>query len=527
MDIYKRIYELENEIAALPQGSINMKKIYGKEQPYLQWTENGKSKSKYIKKNEREEIFAGVERRKQLQEELKELKQHSSIDPSKSTDFETSVIIGERLLALTKGVKNWGKRDCFRQLQAYLNSEETDRVCLVFGLRRTGKTTMLRQAVLGMTPSQSAKSAYIKAKGSDTMAAMNRDLGKLLDLGYEYVFIDEVTLMPDFIDSAALFSDIYAAQGMKIVLSGTDSLGFWFALHQELYDRAVTIHTTFIPFREHSRLLGIDSARDELPQSAAGRTIMTTEPKFIPEAAVPLQLEGGGECRVRLIDCVGYMVEGAMGHEENDKPRMVKSPWFDHEVPFDLAAETGTRKVICEHSTIGIVVTTDGSVSDIPREGYARTEKRIVEELDALGKPYIILLNSTHPDAPETKQLAEGMARDYDHTVLPVSCVDLDAAALGGILRQVLYEFPVQELDFALPRWVTMLENGHWLQTQVYDAAMQLAAKVSRMKDVPSGTDAPALECDAVQRSAISGIDLANGSVRVRKIHWLNMALPM
>ena len=130
MDIYKRIYELENEIAALPQGSINMKKIYGKEQPYLQWTENGKSKSKYIKKNEREEIFAGVERRKQLQEELKELKQHSSIDPSKSTDFETSVIIGERLLALTKGVKNWGKRDCFRQLQAYLNSEETDRVPL-------------------------------------------------------------------------------------------------------------------------------------------------------------------------------------------------------------------------------------------------------------------------------------------------------------------------------------------------------------------------------------------------------------
>lgn len=136
MDIYKRIYELENEIAALPQGSINMKKIYGKEQPYLQWTENGKSKSKYIKKNEREEIFAGVERRKQLQEELKELKQHSSIDPSKSTDFETSVIIGERLLALTKGVKNWGKRDCFRQLQAYLNSEETDRVCFLFVLHQ-------------------------------------------------------------------------------------------------------------------------------------------------------------------------------------------------------------------------------------------------------------------------------------------------------------------------------------------------------------------------------------------------------
>ena len=174
-------------------------------------------------------------------------------------------------------------------------------------------------------------------------------------------------------------------------------------------------------------------ARDELPQSAAGRTIMTTEPKFIPETAVPLQLEGGGACRVRLIDCVGYMVEGAMGHEEDAKPRMVKSPWFEHEVPFDLAAETGTRKVICEHSTIGIVVTTDGTISEIPRENYVPAEKRVIDELEALGKPFVILLNSTHPDAPETRQLAEGMARDYRRTVLPVSCVDLDAAMLAAL----------------------------------------------------------------------------------------------
>ena len=256
-------------------------------------------------------------------------------------------------------------------------------------------------------------------------------------------------------------------------------------------------------------------ARDELPQSAAGRTIMTTEPKFIPETAVPLQLEGGGECRVRLIDCVGYMVEGAMGHEEDARPRMVKSPWFEEEVPFDLAAETGTRKVITEHSTIGIVVTTDGSVSDIPRAGYAKTEKRIIEELDALGKPYLILLNSTHPEAPETKQLAAGMERDYHHAVLPVSCVDLDAEALSGILRQVLYEFPVQELDFALPRWINLLENGHWLQTQVYAAAMQLAEKAAHMKDIPAENGESALECDAVQRSFISGMDLASGSVRI------------
>lgn len=259
MDINKRIMELENEIAILPQGSINIKKINGKEQPYLQWTENGKSKSKYIKKNEREEIFASVERRKQLQEELREIKKLEVVDTPVPTKFETSVVIGNRLLAMTKGVRNLKERDCFKQLQKYLNSDATDRVCLVFGLRRTGKTTMLRQAVLKMTTEQASKTAYIKAKGTDTMAAMNRDLEKLLELGYENVFIDEVTLMDDFIDSAALFSDIYATQGMKTVLSGTDSLGFWFALHQELYDRAITIHTTFIPFREHSRLLGIDS----------------------------------------------------------------------------------------------------------------------------------------------------------------------------------------------------------------------------------------------------------------------------
>ncbi len=259
MDVNKRITELENEIAVLPQGSINIKKINGKEQPYLQWTENGKSKSKYMKKDEREQIFAGVERRKQLQDELRELKRLEVADTPVVTKFETSVITGNRLLAMTRGIRNLKERDCFEQLQQYLSGDATDRVCLVFGLRRTGKTTMLRQAVLKMTPEQASKTAYIKAKGTDTMAAMNRDLEKLLELGYENVFIDEVTLMEDFIDSAALFSDIYAVQGMKIVLSGTDSLGFWFALHQELYDRAITIHTTFIPFREHSRLLGIDS----------------------------------------------------------------------------------------------------------------------------------------------------------------------------------------------------------------------------------------------------------------------------
>ena len=257
-----------------------------------------------------------------------------------------------------------------------------------------------------------------------------------------------------------------------------------------------------------------ERARDELPQSAAGRTIMTTEPKFIPETAVPLQLEGGGECRVRLIDCVGYMVEGAMGHEENDKPRMVKSPWFDEEIPFDLAAETGTRKVIRDHSTIGIVVTTDGTISEIPRENYVPAEKRVIDELEALGKPFVILLNSTHPDAPGTKALAAEMEESYGRTVLPVSCLDLDEEQLGEILRRVLYEFPVRELDFALPRWVTMLDKGHWLQTEVYTAAMQLSGQIARMKDI-SDSGRAVLDCEAVENAALSGMDLADGIVRI------------
>ena len=229
-------------------------------------------------------------------------------------------------------------------------------------------------------------------------------------------------------------------------------------------------------------------ARDELPQSAAGRTIMTTEPKFIPESAVPLALEGGGECSIRLIDCVGYMVEGAMGHEEDDKPR--------------------------DHSTIGIVVTTDGTISEIPRENYIPAEKRVIDELEALGKPFVILLNSTHPDAPETRAMAAEMEESYGRTVLAVSCLDLDETQLGEILQKVLYEFPVRELDFALPRWVTMLDKGHWLQTEVYTAAMQLSEKISRMKDV-SDSGRAALDCEAVENAALSGMNLADGVVRI------------
>ena len=171
-------------------------------------------------------------------------------------------------------------------------------------------------------------------------------------------------------------------------------------------------------------------AHDELPQSAAGRTIMTTEPKFIPEKAVKLELSGGGSFKARLIDCVGYMVDGALGHEENEAPRLVKSPWFDHEVPFDLAAETGTRCVIREHATVGLVVTTDGSVADLPREAYLDAERRIIAELDGIGKPYIILLNCAEPDSDDAQRLAAELAETYGHAVLPLNCTTMTVETL-------------------------------------------------------------------------------------------------
>lgn len=254
-------------------------------------------------------------------------------------------------------------------------------------------------------------------------------------------------------------------------------------------------------------------ANDELPQSAAGRTIMTTEPKFIPEKAVSIELSGGGSFRARLIDCVGYMVEGALGHEENDAPRLVKSPWFDHEVPFDLAAETGTRRVIREHATVGVVVTTDGSVADLPREAYREAEQRIVAELDAIGKPYIILLNCAEPESDAAQQLAAQMTELYNHTVFPVNCVTMTAETVDGLLQKLLYEFPVREIAVHMPSWVTMLESGHWLQKAVYTAMLEYAETVHKMADVAG--QRPQLDCEYIVSTSLTGMDLATGSVRI------------
>ena len=255
--VLRDIQDTEKELKQLPKGTLVYKTIYGRKQPYLQWSENGKTKSKYIKTSEREEIFRALERKKFLLGELNRMK--ASYDQAEEgPGFLTNVLAAERLKDSFERVRKYRKRDCYPLLERFLKAEMSGKVCLLYGLRRTGKTTLLLQAFDELNEKEKAKAVYIKARTSDTIADLNKDLKRLWELGCRYVFVDEVTLLEDFIDSASLFSDVFAAMGMKIVLAGTESLGFWFTLTQELYDRALTIHTTYIPFREYRRLLQID-----------------------------------------------------------------------------------------------------------------------------------------------------------------------------------------------------------------------------------------------------------------------------
>ena len=256
---YRRIKEIEEQLEKLPPGYLVYKTISGKKQPYLQWNENGKQKCRYIKAEGREDVIAGAVLRRQLTEELKSLK--ASVPEGKTRQsvlpYRTNVLYGDKLMAQTARVREYDRRNCYSLLERFLNNGFAGRVCLLYGLRRTGKTTLLFQAINGLSDEERRRAVYIKARQSDTMADMDADLDMLWKQGFRYIFIDEVTLLSDFIDSASMFSDIYAMMGLKIVLSGADSLGFWFTLTQELYDRAYTIHTTYIPFSEYSRLLGI------------------------------------------------------------------------------------------------------------------------------------------------------------------------------------------------------------------------------------------------------------------------------
>ena len=257
-----------------------------------------------------------------------------------------------------------------------------------------------------------------------------------------------------------------------------------------------------------------ERATDELPQSASGRTIMTTEPKFIPEQAAEITLGAGTNLRVRMIDCVGYIVPGSLGYIENEQPRMVRTPWFEEEIPFNMAAEIGTKKVISEHSTIGLVVTTDGTISDIPRAEYAEAEQRVISELQALNKPFIVLLNSTDPDSAAAQETARDMAERYGVPVQPVNCLELGEAEIRDILSRILLEFPVKEVCLDLPRWLMSLERGHWLRTAVTDAVRQAAADLAHMRDVQTMA-AKIGACDYLRSAAVTASELSTGSARI------------
>lgn len=259
----------------------------------------------------------------------------------------------------------------------------------------------------------------------------------------------------------------------------------------------------------HSR----ERTRDELPQSSAGKTIMTTEPKFIPKEAAQIALSDGVDVKVRLIDCVGFMVEGAAGHIENDSERLVKTPWFDTEIPFTEAAELGTRKVITDHSTIGLVITTDGSFGDIKRGNYIAAEEKTIKELKNLKKPFLILLNSMRPFSDETKAAAKQMEEKYGVEVMPINCEQLKKEDIKAILSEVLQEFPVTEMDFSIPKWMEILPRDHWLKSKVILSVRELLKKTNHMRDVSRGADVE--PDDAVKRMKILGMRMADGSVSV------------
>lgn len=254
-----------------------------------------------------------------------------------------------------------------------------------------------------------------------------------------------------------------------------------------------------------------DRARDELPQSAAGKTVMTTEPKFIPDEAVPISLDGGAGLRVKMIDCVGYLVPEAMGHVEDGQPRMVQTPWSEAPMPFAEAAELGTRKVICDHSTIGMLVTTDGTIGEINRSSYVAAEERVVRELKALGKPFALLLNSAKPERPEAEQLALELEEKYGVPVALVNCLELDAEDIRHILALVLHEFPVRQLRVDLPAWTEALPERHPIRTALTAAVRQMADAVEKVGQVTEAVSGLTI-CEQIKAANVASLDLGTGS---------------
>ena len=263
---------------------------------------------------------------------------------------------------------------------------------------------------------------------------------------------------------------------------------------------------------EHDRT----RARDELPQSAGGRTVMTTEPKFIPDEAVQIAVGEYGRVNVRMIDCVGYMVPDAIGNTENGEVRMVHTPWSDDPVPFEIAAETGTRKVIEEHSTIGVLVTTDGSFGDIPRENYLEAEERVARELTAIGKPFVVILNSSDPSSKEAEELALQLEKKYEAPVALVNCTAIDAEDIAHILRMVLMEFPLREIRVRIPGWMSALDADHWLRVSAAESVRKSAQPIRKVGEAADGY-AAAL-ADALSESIAAGGAEGRAEARMEEI---------
>lgn len=254
-----------------------------------------------------------------------------------------------------------------------------------------------------------------------------------------------------------------------------------------------------------------ERANDELPQSSAGRTIMTTEPKFIPENAIEINIDDNATFNVRLIDCVGYIVPSSLGYIENDQPRMVMTPWYNEPVPFNMAAEIGTQKVINEHSTIGLVVTTDGSISDIPRDEYAEAEERVINELKEINKPFVVVLNCMDPNSENSRSLAKELSEKYSVPVIPISCLDINEADFKEILSSVLYEFPIKEIDIKLPMWINTLPVEHWLRSAITEAMKKSCVDITHIRQVNEFASRICDNSEYIENAEIGCIDLGQG----------------
>ncbi len=254
-------------------------------------------------------------------------------------------------------------------------------------------------------------------------------------------------------------------------------------------------------------------AMDELPQSSGGKTITTTEPKFIPKEAAEIVLDHDVKVAVKLIDCVGFMVEGASGHLENEKERMVKTPWFDYEIPFTQAAEIGTRKVITDHASIGIVVTTDGSFSELKREDYIEPEERTINELKQLNKPFIVLVNSERPYSEEARKTAEEISEKFGVTAVPMNLEQLKKEDVTAILEKVLYEFPISGMEFFLPKWVEMLADDHKVKVDLVNKLKEKLEQYTYMRDLIQNPFT--LDSEFVERIKVDNIDMSSGRIKI------------